>query len=211
MSSWGFRPYVPVAERRAQGGEGNREARQERAARSRRSSIEGRKIARSFWGKAWCDNLERYSDFANRLPRGRTYVSNGSVIDLQIERGKVEALVSGSEIYKVTIDIAVARRRAGRRSAPTARARSARSSNSCRASCRRTSWSASAARPTVCSRRRAKSRCPAPAPTGRACASTSRPRSTASARGSTPIRTSCSRLRGVDRAEMVSTVGADCR
>ena len=70
--------------------------------------VEGRKIARSFWGKAWCDNLERYSDFANRLPRGRTYVSNGSVIDLQIERGKVEALVSGSEIYKVKIDIAVA-------------------------------------------------------------------------------------------------------
>jgi uncharacterized Zn finger protein len=64
--------------------------------------------SRSFWGKAWCDNLERYSDFANRLPRGRTYVSNGSVIDLQIERGRVEALVSGSKIYKVRIDITVA-------------------------------------------------------------------------------------------------------
>ena len=47
-------------------------------------AIEGRKIARTFWGKAWCDNLERYSDFANRLPRGRTYVRNGSVVDLQI-------------------------------------------------------------------------------------------------------------------------------
>jgi uncharacterized Zn finger protein len=68
--------------------------------------VEGRKIAKSFWGKAWCDNLERYSDYANRLPRGRTYVSNGSLIDLQIERGKVEALVSGSEIYNVKIDIA---------------------------------------------------------------------------------------------------------
>ena len=70
--------------------------------------IEGRKIARSFWGKAWCDNLERYSDFANRLPRGRTYVNNGSVIDLQIARGKVEALVSGSELYQVKVEIAVA-------------------------------------------------------------------------------------------------------
>jgi uncharacterized Zn finger protein len=70
--------------------------------------IEGRKIATSFWGEAWCDNLERYSDFANRLPRGRTYVRNGSVIDLQIARGKVEAPVSGSEIYRVKIDIAVA-------------------------------------------------------------------------------------------------------
>ncbi|MDR2013650.1 MAG: SWIM zinc finger family protein, partial [Rhodanobacter sp.] len=70
--------------------------------------IQGRKIAKSFWGKAWCDNLERYSDYANRLPRGRTYVNNGSVIDLQLTRGKVEALVSGSEIYKIKIDIAVA-------------------------------------------------------------------------------------------------------
>jgi uncharacterized Zn finger protein len=70
--------------------------------------IEGRKIAKSFWGKAWCDNLESYSDFANRLPRGRTYVNNGSVIDLQLARGKVRALVSGSEIYEVEIDVAVA-------------------------------------------------------------------------------------------------------
>ena len=59
--------------------------------------IEGRTIARTFWGKAWCDNLERYSDFANRLPRGRTYVRNGSVLDLQIAPGEVKALVSGSE------------------------------------------------------------------------------------------------------------------
>src|SRR5207244_15355 len=68
--------------------------------------IEGRAIARTFWGKAWCDNLERYSDFANRLPRGRTYVRNGSVLDLRIAPGDVRALVSGSEIYS-------ARRRAG--------------------------------------------------------------------------------------------------
>ena len=59
----------------------------------------------SFWGKAWCENLECYSDYANRLPRGRTYVRNGSVVDLQIERGKVKAIVSGSEIYRVAIDI----------------------------------------------------------------------------------------------------------
>ena len=52
----------------------------------RRSIVEGRTIAKTFWGKAWCDNLERYSDFENRLPRGRTYVRNGSVIDLQIAR-----------------------------------------------------------------------------------------------------------------------------
>ncbi len=107
MSYWGFRPYVPVAARRAQA------AKEIEKLRKKGRSVapvvvDGRKIARNFWGKAWCDNLQRYSDFANRLPRGRTYVNNGSVIDLQIERGKVEALVSGSEIYKVKIDIAVA-------------------------------------------------------------------------------------------------------
>ena len=75
-------------------------------------TIEGRTIAKSFWGKSWCSNLERYSDFANRLPRGRTYVRNGSVVDLQIAKGEVLAFVSGSELYKIKIDIApVAARR----------------------------------------------------------------------------------------------------
>jgi uncharacterized Zn finger protein len=107
MSYWGFRSHVPVAARRAQAAKEIEKLGKKGRAVSP-VVVEGRKIARSFWGKAWCDNLERYSDFANRLPRGRTYVNNGSVIDLQIERGKVEALVSGSEIYKVEIDIAVA-------------------------------------------------------------------------------------------------------
>ncbi|CAL7962098.1 hypothetical protein GAMM_320001 [Gammaproteobacteria bacterium] len=69
-------------------------------------NIEGRTIAKTYWGKSWCKNLESYSDFANRLPRGRTYVRNGSVIDLKIAAGSIEALVSGSEIYKVSMDIA---------------------------------------------------------------------------------------------------------
>jgi uncharacterized Zn finger protein len=107
MSYWGFRPHVPVAARRAQAAKEIEKLRKKGRAVSP-VVVEGRKIARSFWGKAWCDNLERYSDLANRLPRGRTYVNNGSVIDLQIERGKAAALVSGSKIYKVKIDIAVA-------------------------------------------------------------------------------------------------------
>jgi uncharacterized Zn finger protein len=49
--------------------------------------------------EAWCENLERYSDFQNRLPRGRTYLRNGSVIDLQIASGEVKALVCGSSVY----------------------------------------------------------------------------------------------------------------
>ena len=58
------------------------------ANRCRRSRSTGRTIAATFWGKAWCDNLERYSDFANRLARGRSYVRSGSVIDLQIAAGR---------------------------------------------------------------------------------------------------------------------------
>lgn len=100
-----FRPYVPVAQRRAQ-------AAREVLNRRRKGQtvspvvIEGRAIATTFWGKAWCENLESYSDFENRLPRGRTYVRNGSVVDLQIAPGKVTALVSGSELYDVSITIA---------------------------------------------------------------------------------------------------------
>jgi len=67
--------------------------------------IEGRTIARSFWGKAWCTHLESFGDYSNRLPRGRTYVRNGSVCHLSIRKGKVEAMVSGSELYRVTVGI----------------------------------------------------------------------------------------------------------
>ncbi len=68
--------------------------------------IEGNKIASSFWGKAWCDNLERYSDYANRLPRGRSYVRNRCVIDLQIASGTITAQVSGSSLYRISIKVA---------------------------------------------------------------------------------------------------------
>jgi uncharacterized Zn finger protein len=100
----GFRPYVSVAQRR-------REA--QREVEKRRKSgvaispivIDGRLIAKTFWGKAWCENLESYSDYENRLPRGRTYVRNGSVVHLEIQPGKISALVSGSELYSVEITI----------------------------------------------------------------------------------------------------------
>jgi hypothetical protein len=67
--------------------------------------IEGRTIVRTFWGRAWCDNLLSYSDYANRLPRGQSYVRNGCVVDLKIEPGAIAALVSGSEVYTVEIAI----------------------------------------------------------------------------------------------------------
>jgi uncharacterized Zn finger protein len=102
---WGWRPYVPVAERRRQALRKMEQLRKKGHPVSP-VTIEGRTIVKTFWGKAWCDNLESYSDFANRLPRGRTYVRNGSVVDLQIGPGEIKALVSGSEIYKVSIRIA---------------------------------------------------------------------------------------------------------
>ena len=105
MDYWGWRPYVSKAERQRQA---SRELTKLKKQGSRVSPvvIEGRAIVTTFWGKAWCDNLERYSDFENRLPRGRTYVRNGSVIDLQIGPGEIKALVSGSQIYKVAVKIA---------------------------------------------------------------------------------------------------------
>jgi uncharacterized Zn finger protein len=99
-----FRPYVSVAERRKRAARHARKlAKDGRAVRAVR--IEGRTIAHSFWGKAWSDNLESYSDYANRMPRGRTYVRNGSIVDLQIAPGRVTAIVSGSEIYEIEIGI----------------------------------------------------------------------------------------------------------
>lgn len=105
MSFGYWKPYVPVAKRRAQAEK--RVARANKAGQAMQPVvIAGRTIARTFWGKAWCDNLEAYSDFENRLPRGRTYVRNGSVIDLQIEPGKVKARVIGSSLYEIEIGIA---------------------------------------------------------------------------------------------------------
>jgi uncharacterized Zn finger protein len=100
-----WKPYVPAAKRRAQ-------ARRAVATATKSGQnlapvvIEGKTIAKTFWGKAWCQNLEAYSDFANRLPRGRTYVRNGSVIDLKIEPGKVKARVMGSNLYEIEVRIA---------------------------------------------------------------------------------------------------------
>lgn len=97
-------PYVPVAERRRMA-EREVEKLRKKGHPVAPVTIEGRAIATTFWGKAWCDNLESYRDYENRLPRGRTYVRNGSVVDLQIAPLEIKALVSGSSIYKVAITI----------------------------------------------------------------------------------------------------------
>ena len=97
-------PYVPVAERRRRAAK--KVAKMKKSGRDISPvEIAGRNITTTFWGNAWCKNLEAYSDYSNRLPRGRTYVRNGSVLDLQLEAGRVRALVSGTDIYKVDIEI----------------------------------------------------------------------------------------------------------
>ena len=103
--SYDWKPYVSVAERR-------KKAERELAKLRKKGhahapvTIQGRKLGTTFWGKAWCDNLESYSDYANRLPRGRTYVRNGSVVDLQVSGGEIRARVMGSELYTVTVKVA---------------------------------------------------------------------------------------------------------
>lgn len=105
MSYFRWKATPPVAEKRRQA--------EKRLAKLSKTGgglspvvLEGRKIATSFWGKAWCENLERYSDYANRLPRGRSYVRHSCVIDLEIGKGEISAQVSGSSLYRIKIIIA---------------------------------------------------------------------------------------------------------
>lgn len=104
MSWYSFQPYVSVAEKRANAAKTIAKL-QKKGQKLAPVTIDGNKIARTFWGKAWCDNLESYKDYEYRLPRGRSYVRNGAVIDLQITPGRVTALVNGSSLYKVRIDM----------------------------------------------------------------------------------------------------------
>jgi uncharacterized Zn finger protein len=105
MSYSDWKPYVPVAKRRANAEKAAAKAKKVGTELSPIAPYSGA-IAKTFWGKSWCQNLENYSDFDNRLPRGRTYVRNGSVIDLTIAKGEVRAQVMGSSLYKVNVSVA---------------------------------------------------------------------------------------------------------
>jgi len=104
MSYGQWAPYVPVAERRRQA-KAQMQKLKKKGLDVQPIELEGRKIAKSFWGIAWNDHLESFGDYANRIPRGRRYVRNGSVCHLEIQKGKIEAMVSGSSIYRVNITI----------------------------------------------------------------------------------------------------------
>jgi len=99
---YGWAPYVPVAQKLA-----NAKAfvAKELKGKANPIAIEGRKITKTFWGDAWCENLETYSDFENRMPRGRAYIRNGSVVHLEIDKGVVKSYVAGSETYEIVVKI----------------------------------------------------------------------------------------------------------
>jgi uncharacterized Zn finger protein len=108
-----FPRYVPVAERRAKALKQARKL-EKRGRVLEPVSLTGQRIASSFWGKAWCKNLESYMDFSNRLPRGRTYLRSGAVVDLRIGAGQIDALVAGTSLYEVSVRIdKLARKRWG--------------------------------------------------------------------------------------------------
>ncbi|MHB1394176.1 MAG: SWIM zinc finger family protein [Clostridia bacterium] len=69
--------------------------------------IEGRTLAKSWWGKAWNLNLESYADYGNRIARGKSYVRNNSVLDLKISKGTVEAKVQGSSSKPYDVEIRI--------------------------------------------------------------------------------------------------------
>lgn len=104
MSYWSYRPYQTVGSRLKKAEAAIAKAKKSGKPMSPIAASRGA-IAKTFWGKAWCDNLEYYSDYSNRLPRGRSYVRNGSVIDLCVTPGEVRAQVMGSALYKVVVTV----------------------------------------------------------------------------------------------------------
>ncbi len=107
MSSWGYPKYVTVAEKRAKAEKKLKQLRKKIPSIAP-VIIEGSTLARTWWGKSWNRNLERYADYSNRIGRGKSYVRHGAVLDLKIEGGRVTALVQGTRAkpYEVVINIA---------------------------------------------------------------------------------------------------------
>jgi uncharacterized Zn finger protein len=64
-----------------------------------------RKLTKSFWGKAWNEQLELHQEYEFRLPRGRSYLRQGNVYNLTIEPGLISATVAGASLYDVVVRI----------------------------------------------------------------------------------------------------------
>jgi uncharacterized Zn finger protein len=105
MRFWGFPRYVSKAEKQAKAAKKLEQLKKKRDVRP--VILQGSAIARTWWGKSWNQNLERYADYSNRIGRGRSYVRHGAVLDLQISDGEIKALVQGSRTkpYEILIKI----------------------------------------------------------------------------------------------------------
>lgn len=106
MSSLGNYKYVPASVRKAKA-EKNLEKLRKKNPGLQPVTINGRKLAKTWWGIAWNNNLERYADFASRIERGRTYVRNGAVLDLKIEPGQIIGLVQGTRIKPYDVGVVI--------------------------------------------------------------------------------------------------------
>lgn len=102
----GFPPYVSVAEKK-QKAQRSLKKLQKQNPNIRPVIIESAKIANSWWGISWCKNLERYADYLNRISRGKSYAKVGYIFDLQIEPGKITAIVGGSRSKPYNIEIKI--------------------------------------------------------------------------------------------------------
>jgi uncharacterized Zn finger protein len=64
-----------------------------------------KKLCTTFWGQAWCRNLEAYQVYDARLPRGRSCLRQGRVFNLDISAGRISALVAGADLYEASVHI----------------------------------------------------------------------------------------------------------
>lgn len=103
---WEYPRYVSVGEKKANAVKQIAKLRKKNI-NLKPITVQGNKLAKTWWGNAWNKNLESYADYSNRIARGRSYVKNGFVLDLQIEKGLVNALVmgTGSKPYSITVII----------------------------------------------------------------------------------------------------------
>lgn len=106
MSNYGYPKYQSVAEKKEK-------ARKSLVKLKKKNPdiepviIEGTKLAKSWWGKSWNENLESYADYENRITRGKSYVRNNAVLDLKISKGIIEAKVQGSRAKPYDVEIQI--------------------------------------------------------------------------------------------------------
>ena len=106
MSNYGYPKYTSVAEKKEK-------ARKSLVKLKKKNPdiepviMEGTKLAKSWWGKSWNENLESYADYENRITRGKSYVRNNAVLDLKISKGIIEAKVQGSRAKPYDVEIQI--------------------------------------------------------------------------------------------------------